>query len=936
MAALLIILLAATGLRIHRLCDRPLGLHYDEAANGILAGEIARGLKTPIFIPSYTGKEVLFFYWTALWMKALGITTLSLRLGAATLGVITVGVSAWAVCELLRDRGEAPWIGLTSAAFLAVSFWHVLLSRYGFRAIAQPLLQALTVAALWRGIRPTPTRQRSWRDGAWLVLAGLFCGLTAYTYLAARAFPVPLAVALAALVAADRRHRRQRLGQVLIFVSTAALTLAPLAHYWLTHPGSFSTRARQVAAASWRDAWRGLVACLKMLFVEGDPYVRFNLPGRPLFGPFVAALFLLGLGAAIWQVTRLLRSSRRAEQPVSLAALVFLVVLLPVMLLPSALATDEITPSNLRTVGLLPFVYVFPALGIGTLATLWRRVNVNRFGGRVGSGLFPVACLFVLAFCGARTARGYYTWSSSPALYYATDGELVDIADYLNDSDLSSATPYVASQHYRHPTVAFLADDYDCIRWLIGGSSLVFPPDGEALLVVPRSASQDLDWVRSMVPEHALADAPPGPDGEPGFWAYRLEISEAPTPSRQRTANLGHVAELLGYTVTNQPRSGESVEVAVWWTVTGPANQPDYRPVVRLTDPWGSSWGESQPLHYPSEQWREGELIIDHPSIPVEIGTPPGNYVIQFGLYAPGANVQLPVLDDRGAYAGQHVALPVTVRRAAAAGFVEELRIENRLDAAINGLMLLGTRLDRTVARPGETVPLTLFWRAEETPLPAYEIRIGLGEITLHQGAPVHDTYPFSSWEAGEMVTDRYNPRLPLDTPAGQHPLVVEIRDENTRTLTLGEITVQAVDRNFDIPTLSHSVGITLGRSVEILGYNLSSDSVSAGETLTVTITWRALREMTTDYTVFAHLLAPDGSMTGQQDVQPVAGSYPTTLWAPGEVVSDVYQIPVDRGAPRAEHRLEVGMYIAETGSRLAVPGQEDDAVTLQRVRVTD
>ena len=41
------------------------------------------------------------------------------------------------------------------------------------------------------------------------------------------------------------------------------------------------------------------------------------------------------------------------------------------------------------------------------------------------------------------------------------------------------------------------------------------------------------------------------------------------------------------------------------------------------------------------------------------------------------------------------------------------------------------------------------------------------------------------------------------------------------------------------------------------------------------------------------NLLAPDGSMTGQRDNLPVGGTYPTDLWLSGEVVTDVYEIPV-------------------------------------------
>ena len=76
---LLLVLLVAAGLRLCRLPDLPLGLHFDEAANGILAGEIASGARTPIFIRAYTGKEVLFFYWAGLWMQVAGRSVLALR-----------------------------------------------------------------------------------------------------------------------------------------------------------------------------------------------------------------------------------------------------------------------------------------------------------------------------------------------------------------------------------------------------------------------------------------------------------------------------------------------------------------------------------------------------------------------------------------------------------------------------------------------------------------------------------------------------------------------------------------------------------------------------------------------------------------------------------------------------------------------------------------
>ena len=929
---LLLVLLVAVVLRLYRLPGLPFGLHYDEAANGILAGEIARGINIPIFIPSYTGKEVLFFYWAALWMQLLGVTTLALRLSAALVGIATIAATAWVVYELLYNHRGALWIALLTAAFVATSFWHLILSRYGFRAITQPLLQALTVAALWRGLRAPPQSQTGGEEGRvgslpWLLLAGLICGLTTYTYLAARAFPIPLAAGLLTLFLTDRSRRQERLVQSGIFIAVAALVLAPLAHYWLTHPGSFSTRVQQVAPASWREVWAGVRACLKMFFLRGDPDIRFNLPRRPLFDPVTAVLFLLGI---IIVISRLMGT--KSHRPVPIFSWVFLLLQLIVMPLPSALATADIIPNHLRAVGLLPFLYVFPALGLWNIADALRRL-VSRIWPASGL-LLPAFCLLLLIPLTFSSAGAYFgDWAPSARLYYAADGDLADIAAYLNQSDLDNTTPYVASVHYRHPTLAFLAQDYGAIRWLTGGRTIVFPSEGEALFLFPRSASKELDWVQSLLPAEARVAALEGPDGAPAFHAYRVEREAVGSPTHPLTANFGHVAQLLGYDVVNEPRSGGEVEVAVWWRVLNKPEQGDYGPVVRLSDPWGFVWGGKQPFHYPAEQWTPDELIIDHLTLDVAPGAPSGDYAVRFGFHAPSADARLPVLDEQGAYAGTSVKLPIHLGRAAGPPTLDDLDIRDRLGARADDLALLGVNLDTTSVRPGERLYLTLFWKSEAGSLPNYDIRLSLGDIVLYEGAPVHDTYPTSAWAAREIVADRYDPRLPLDTPPGAYALRLRAGDLSA---TLGHVTVQATDRSFEIPHIAHPLTASLGAQVELLGYDLSAQEVAPGEMLRLTLYWRVLSEMEERYTVFTHLVAPNGLMTGQRDSQPVGGIYPTSLWLPGEVVTDVYEIPVRIDAAPGEHRLEVGMYDAETGARLPVAGSADNAVVLQTLTVKE
>jgi hypothetical protein len=70
---------------------------------------------------------------------------------------------------------------------------------------------------------------------------------------------------------------------------------------------------------------------------------------------------------------------------------------------------------------------------------------------------------------------------------------------------------------------------------------------------------------------------------------------------------------------------------------------------------------------------------------------------------------------------------------------------------------------------------------------------------------------------------------------------------------------------------------------------------------------------------VFTHLIDDDDMIWGQEDDWPVDGSYPTSQWARGDIIEDPYEIVISPETPSGDYRLEVGMYLLETGERLPV-----------------
>ncbi len=118
---------------------------------------------------------------------------------------------------------------------------------------------------------------------------------------------------------------------------------------------------------------------------------------------------------------------------------------------------------------------------------------------------------------------------------------------------------------------------------------------------------------------------------------------------------------------------------------------------------------------------------------------------------------------------------------------------------------------------------------------------------------------------------------------------------------------------------IRHPLDARLGDEVALLGYNLLTREVEAGDILPFTLFWQAQAQPQERYKVFVHVLDEAGHIVGQQDSEPGDGLNITTSWQPGETVADNYGILIRPGTPPGQHRIEVGMYSPASGQRLAV-----------------
>ncbi len=141
------------------------------------------------------------------------------------------------------------------------------------------------------------------------------------------------------------------------------------------------------------------------------------------------------------------------------------------------------------------------------------------------------------------------------------------------------------------------------------------------------------------------------------------------------------------------------------------------------------------------------------------------------------------------------------------------------------------------------------------------------------------------------------------------------------------------------LPPMEHELPANFGNQVRLLGYTIETETPRPGDTLHVIFYWESQGPTEASYTVFAHLLDPEGRQVSQEDSMPMSNLHPTTVWRAGEVVVDgVYELPIPLDAPPGSYALEFGLYNVIGGQRLDVldhlGNPQDTRVVIQDIYV--
>jgi 4-amino-4-deoxy-L-arabinose transferase-like glycosyltransferase len=243
---------------------------------------------------------------------------------------------------------------------------------------------------------------------------------------------------------------------------------------------------------------------------------------------------------------------------------------------------------------------------------------------------------------------------------------------------------------------------------------------------------------------------------------------------------------------------------------------------------------------------------------------------------------------------------------------------------------------------PGDRVPLTLIWQAAETGGQDYSLFVHattadgqiVGQLDTYHGGGM---FPTGQWQAGELIVDiAYVPISPrAKGPAlirfnvglhriiqGDNQAVLErlpaysIDGRELDTVFAGEVALRPFHWP-DIPAVP-PVDALFEDRIRLADIAPIPSTAQPGATITVTLLWQALDDISEDYIGFVHLVGPDGRDVAQDDHPPANGYFPTRLWFQNAIVVDTYQLNLPEDLKDGTYELWGGLYRPESGQRLA------------------
>jgi hypothetical protein len=281
---------------------------------------------------------------------------------------------------------------------------------------------------------------------------------------------------------------------------------------------------------------------------------------------------------------------------------------------------------------------------------------------------------------------------------------------------------------------------------------------------------------------------------------------------------------LLGVDIPTWVTADEAFNVTLYWRAEQ-TPQADLLATVALRDAAGVLWSakksETPPRFrraIPTNAWSADRYAVDVQQVVPLPGTPPGQYEVIVTLFERESLQPLPVRGTSvtnlgiGSIQIEWPANPVVCSRATP-----------RIWHWVMIWTLIGYESDRDVARPGDPLLLTLFWRAADVDNVHYqtlELSLIDANNSVEYAINFREPQIVSMGRAGDRWRTQHALRLPAALESGDYrwQMAVCQRGECRESHTLGTLAIDAPEHSYRPPDVAQIIAAPIGPGAMLYG----------------------------------------------------------------------------------------------------------------------
>ena len=430
-----LVLIIGAVVRLWQFGTLPCGLNQDEAFAGYQAFSLAEygidpfGYENPVYFTAWgSGMNALESYLAIPFIKLFGLSVYTIRLPQVICAIISLPV----VYSLLKEVTGNRRLSLISMGLLAISPWHIMMSRWGLEANLAPAFLLFGIFFFVKGVR------RNW----YFILSALFYGLALYTY-ATTWILVPLVVLLSGIYLI---FTKQKLMYRYIFSAAGVLFVLalPLLLFVLINNGFMDEIRTSFISIPKMQVIRNDELSIANLWTPSSYSNFFNLMVKQTdytlwnsteFGFF----YLISIPFTVMGIVKLtinsFRSIRKREYD---GYVLFWLALFCSVLTVLTLDYKNVNRSNVLFINLL----ICTAIGVEAVVEFFENKDFN-LANYTLAALYAVYFLFFASYY-----FGDYNWQISPDFR----GGVGEAVEFVNDKDFESVN-VDSSIHY--PQILF-------------------------------------------------------------------------------------------------------------------------------------------------------------------------------------------------------------------------------------------------------------------------------------------------------------------------------------------------------------------------------------------------------------------------------------------------------------------------------------------------